>query len=239
MTKQGPLVLVIDDEPQMRRLLTAGFELQNYRILQAGTVKSGLEAAILHSPDLIILDLALPDGDGAQIVERFRGWSGSGVIVLSVIKDEAEKVRLLELGADDYVTKPFSMAELLARAKVVMRRHARAVSPDAVIGVGSLKVDLANRQVTRNGRAVQLSPKEFRLLNALALNQGKVLTHNQLLKEVWGGAGVEDVQYLRILVRKLRQKIEDDFERPAYIITELGVGYRLRNLEQHSRHDAG
>lgn len=234
MSSRTALVLIVDDEPQIRRLLRTGFELKNYKTIEAETVKSGLEAAVMHSPDLIILDLALPDGNGAEIVERFRGWSGSGIIVLSVTKEEAEMVRLLELGADDYITKPFGMAELLARAKVVLRRPAQAVTPDAVITVGDLRIDLANRHLSRAGCEVVLAPKEFRLLNALALNQGKVLTHQQLMKEVWGEDGIQDVRYLRILVRKLRSKVEDDCDRPLYILTELSVGYRLTTADQYA-----
>jgi two-component system KDP operon response regulator KdpE len=220
-------VLVIDDEVQIRRFLRAGFELENFSVSEAETGEAGIRSATLKPPDLIILDLGLPDMDGAGVLERLRAWSQVPLIVLSVRSNEEEKVRLLELGADDYVVKPFGMAELLARARAALRRHGRAARGDPIVNFGPLTVDLARRMVSLSGAPVSLTPKEYRLLQVLTQHAGNVVTHQHLLKEVWGTPHVEDVHYLRIFVRKLRQKIEPDPERPVILLTELGVGYRL------------
>jgi two-component system KDP operon response regulator KdpE len=222
-----PVVLVIDDEVQIRRFLRAGFELEGFIVNEAANAAEGLRAATLRPPDLMILDLALPDQDGADVVERLRAWSSIPVIVLSVRADEAEKVRLLELGADDYVVKPFGMAELLARARAALRRHTRGPAPASSVNVERLKIDFARRIVTLDGTRLTLTPKEYRLLQILAQHAGSVVTHQHLLKEVWGQRHVHDTHYLRIFVRKLRQKIEADPNRPRILLTELGVGYRL------------
>lgn len=229
----APLVLVVDDEPQIRRFLRAGFELQDFRVIEAATAKEAIDMAVMRSPDLVVLDLGLPDADGSKVLETLRSWSSNAIIVLSVRDDETEKVRLFEHGADDYVVKPFGMAELLARARVVLRRIALRTAPEPVIRVGALSLDFAQRLVGLNGRAVALSPKEFALLRALAAHHGKVLTHRQLMKEIWPRSPGEDVQYLRILMKKLRDKIEPDPARPIYLVTELAVGYRLRTQEQY------
>ena len=222
-----PVVLIIDDEVQIRRFLRAGFELAEFSVLEADNAEDGLRTVTLRPVDLVVLDLGLPDLDGAVIVERIRSWSTVPIIILSVRSSEEEKVRLLELGADDYVVKPFGMAELLARARAALRRQSRGADGVHAVKIGSLLVDLATRAVSLDGKRLQLSPKEYRLLQILAQHSGNVVTHQQLLKEVWGIKHVQDAHYLRIFVRKLRQKIEKDPTQPRILVTELGVGYRL------------
>ena len=223
----APNVLVVDDEVQIRRFLRSGFELDGYSVAEAENGREAIRAATLRPTDLIILDLGLPDLDGSQVLERVRSWSNVPIIILSVKSSEMEKVRLFELGADDYVTKPFGMAELLARSKVVLRRKARATTGDSVIRIDNLKIDLAARNVFLGDERLTLTPKEYRLLQILAQYPGNVVTHQELLKEIWGLPHVNDTHYLRIVVRKLRQKIETDPNRPCILLTELGVGYRL------------
>jgi two-component system KDP operon response regulator KdpE len=227
MSRPASVALVIDDEIQIRRFLRAGFELEGFNVQEAACGAEGIRAATLRPVDLVIVDLALPDMDGSEIVERLRSWSGVPIIVLSVRSSEEEKVRLLELGADDYVVKPFGMAELLARARAALRRQARGSGGEPVVRAGPLSIDLAARLVTLNSAQVQLSPKEYRLLQVLAQHAGNVVTHQHLLKNVWGVTHVEDAHYLRILVRKLRHKIEEVPTEPKILLTELGVGYRL------------
>lgn len=229
MANRTPLtVLIVDDENQVRRFLRAGFELEGYQVHEAVTGGEGIKTATLRALDLVVVDLELPDMDGSDVIERIRSWSQVPVIVLSVRATEDEKVRLLELGADDFVVKPFGMAELLARAKAALRRYERSTGAQSVVSVGRLTVDLARRATRVGGVEIQLTPKEFRLLQVLAQSQGKVVTQQHLLREVWGPAHIEDAHYLRILVRKLRQKIEPDPTRPSHVLTDLGVGYRLR-----------
>ena len=227
MAKPPPAVLVIDDEIQIRRFLRAGFELDGCTVDEADSAMEGIRSATFKPPDLIILDLGLPDLDGAEVLDRLRAWSSVPLIVLSVRSNEEEKVRLLELGADDYVVKPFGMAELLARAHAALRRHVRVATSDPVIRIGPLTIDFAGRSVSRAGVALSLTPKEYRLLQMLAQHAGNVMTHQHLLKEVWGASHQHDTHYLRIFVRKLRSKIEPDPARPSILFTELGVGYRL------------
>lgn len=227
MNRQSPIALVVDDEVQIRRFLRAGFELEEFVVHDAATGAEGLRIATLKVVDIIIVDLGLPDMDGAELVQRVRSWSTVPIIVLSVRSSEEEKVRLLELGADDYVVKPFGMAELLARARAAMRRHTRGTIGEPVVKAGPLAIDLARRVVSLDGSEVQLSPKEYRLLQVLAQHAGNVVTHQHLLKEVWGLTHVNDGHYLRILVRKIRSKIERDPTQPRLLTTELGVGYRL------------
>jgi two-component system KDP operon response regulator KdpE len=227
MAKPLPAVLVIDDEVQIRRFLRAGFELDGFVVHEADSAMEGIRAATLKPPDLVILDLGLPDTDGADVLERLRSWSSVPVIVRSVRSNEDEKVRLFELGADDYVVKPFGMAELLARARAALRRHVRAATGESVIKLGSITIDFAARSVTRSGAPLALTPKEYRLLQVLAQHAGNVVTHQHLLREVWGSSHQHDTHYLRVFVRKLRSKIEADPTRPAILLTELGVGYRL------------
>ncbi|MFN3658346.1 MAG: response regulator [Pseudolabrys sp.] len=226
MTDTSPAVLIIDDDVQIRRFLRAGFDLEHFRVFEEETAAAGLRSATLRTPDLVVVDLNLPDMDGGAIVERLRTWSTVPIIVLSVRASDEDKVRLLESGADDYVVKPFSMAELLARARAALRRHTRA-SPGHVLTIDGLSIDLANRTVFRNGERVPLSRKEYRLLQLLAQHAGNVVTHNTLLKEIWGMRDLNNAHYLRILVRRLRSKIEQNPKQPRILVSELGVGYRL------------
>ena len=227
MSERGQVVLIVDDEIQIRRFLRTGFELNDFSVLEAGTGADAIRQATLQPVDILIVDLALPDMDGSQVVERVRSWSRVPIIVLSVRSNEAEKVRLLELGADDYVVKPFGMAELMARVRVVLRRQMRATSGESRVKAGPLTIDLAARAVLLNGTRLTLTPKEYRLLQVLAQHAGNVVTHQHLLKEVWGTIHVHDTHYLRIFMRKLRQKIEPEPNTPRILLTELGVGYRL------------
>jgi two-component system, OmpR family, KDP operon response regulator KdpE len=227
MSDVPPVVLVIDDEPQIRRFLRAGFDLEHFTVLEEETGEAGLRTATLRQLDLIVLDLNLPDMDGASIVERIRSWSAVPIIVLSVRASDDDKVRLLEAGADDYVVKPFSMAELLARARTALRRQARGAKGEPVVKLGALTIDLAARAVFNDGARIVLSPKEYRLLQVLAQHAGNVVTHNILVREVWGARHLQNSHYLRILVRKLRRKIERDPKQPRVLVSELGVGYRL------------
>jgi two-component system KDP operon response regulator KdpE len=227
MSERGQVVLIVDDEIQIRRFLRTGFELNDFSVLEAGVGADAIRQATLQPIDILIVDLALPDMDGSQVVERVRSWSRVPIIVLSVRSSEAEKVRLLELGADDYVVKPFGMAELMARVRVVLRRQLRATSGESRVKAGPLTIDLAARAVLLNGTRLTLTPKEYRLLQVLAQHAGNVVTHQHLLKEVWGTIHVHDTHYLRIFMRKLRQKIEPEPNTPRILLTELGVGYRL------------
>jgi len=226
-----PSVLVVDDEIQIRRFLRTGFELDGFTVQEAETGADALRSATLKPSDLVILDLGLPDVDGAEVLERLRSWSSVPLIVLSVRGSEAEKVRLLELGADDYVVKPFGMAELLARAHSAMRRQLRTARGEPVVRFGPLAIDFTARAVFVNEARLTLTPKEYRLLQILAQHSGNVVTHQFLLREVWGNEHVDDTHYLRIFVRKLRRKIEADPTQPRILLTELGVGYRLASNE--------
>jgi len=232
MTAARPRVLVVDDEPQIRRFLRLGLDGHGYEVLEAETAEAALRSAATGRPELVVLDLGLPDREGFDVLAALREWSRVPVIVLSVRSREEEKVRAFELGADDYVVKPFGMAELLARIRAALRRRVEAEAPAPVFRAGALEVDLVRRLVRVSGRAVRLSPKQYRLLQVLVAHAGKVITHGQLLAEVWGPAHREDVHYLRVFVQKLRRQIEEDPARPVYLITELGVGYRLRAPDQ-------
>lgn len=227
---EGARILVVDDEPQIRKFLRLGLEGHGYGVHEAGTAEAALRAAVAHPPELVVLDLGLPDREGFEVLSALREWSRAPVIVLSVRNREGEKVRAFDLGADDYVVKPFGMPELLARVKAALRRQVAVAEP--VFRVGGLEVDLAHRLVRVEGAEVRLSPKQYRLLQVLVANAGKVVTHRQLLGEVWGAAHRDDVQYLRVFVRKLRDRLEADPARPRYLLTELGVGYRLRTPDQ-------
>ena len=231
MTPPGPLVLVIEDEPQMRRFLRPGLEGQGYRVVEATTAREGLDLASSHNPDLVILDLGLPDGDGFSVTRRLREWSAAPIVVVSARGQEPDKVAALDAGADDYVTKPFGMGELLARLRVA-ERHSARFKPEAgepVFAAGSLRVDLATRRVFHDGQEVHLTALEYKLLAALVRHADKVVTHRQLLKEVWGPTSVNETQYLRVYMAQLRHKIESDPARPTLLMTETGVGYRLRS----------
>jgi two-component system, OmpR family, KDP operon response regulator KdpE len=228
MNKPSNVVLLIEDEPKIRRFLRAGFEIHGFYVLDAENGADGLKTATFNSPDLIILDLALPDLHGTEVLERLRSWSNVPVIILSVVSNEDEKVRLLQAGADDYVVKPFGMAELLARSEAALRRYFKTATENPVVMAGPLSIDLVNRTVLLNKSQIRLTRKEYRLLHILATHVGLVVTHDHLLKEIWSGNQHENIQYLRILVRKLRQKIEIDPNDPHLLVTESGVGYRLQ-----------
>jgi two-component system, OmpR family, KDP operon response regulator KdpE len=219
-------VLVIDDEAQIRRFLRTGFELHGYTVIEAEDATAGLKAAIAEEPHVIVLDLNLPDAEGSEVLERIRTWLNVPVIVLSIQADEHQKVRLLRLGADDYVVKPFGISELLARCEGALRRHLRASGKDPVVRAGPLSIDVVARTVTLQGRRVQLTRKEQQLLFALATHAGLVVTHQQLLWDIWH-SDASNIQYLRVLVRKLREKIELDATRPRLIVSESAIGYRL------------
>jgi two-component system, OmpR family, KDP operon response regulator KdpE len=229
MSRPANVVLLIEDEAKIRRFLRAGFELQGFSVIEAENAADGLKAATFSTPDLIILDLMLPDLHGSEVLERLRSWSNVPVIVVSVVSGEEEKVRLLQAGADDYVVKPFSMAELLARSEAALRRYFKSETESPVVVAGPLSVDLVARTVSLNERPIRLTRKEYRLLHILAMHIGLVVTHDQLLKDIWSGNQRDNIQYLRILVRKLRQKIETDPNRPRLLVTESGVGYRLQS----------
>ena len=223
------VVLVVDDEPPIRRFLRAGLEGQGYTLVEAATGSEGLAHAATRSPDLVLLDLGLPDIDGFEIVRRIREWSAMPIIVLTARGQESDKIQALDAGADDYVTKPFAMGELLARMRVALRhRLATAAGDDGVVAAGDLTIALARRVATVRGAELRLTPIEYRLLTALARHLGRVLTHEQLLREVWGPGYTTQHHYLRVYMAQLRHKIELDPARPRLLITEPGVGYRLR-----------
>jgi len=221
-----PLILIVDDEPQIRRLLTVTLEANAYRVLAAASGHEGVVLAAQHRPALVILDLGLPDLSGQEVLRRLREWSHTPVIVLSVQDDEKGKVAALDAGADDYVTKPFNTDELLARLRVALRRSAKTEEA-AVVNAKNLVVDLATRRVTVSGKEVKLSKIEYDLLRLLARHAGKVLTHRQILNEVWGPGHENDTHYLRVYIAHLREKLEANPESPELILTELGVGYRF------------
>ncbi|MGH7045597.1 MAG: response regulator [Stellaceae bacterium] len=223
-----PAVLVVDDEPPIRRLLRTTLAAAGYRVAEAENAADGLRALGADKPDLVILDLGLPDRGGIELIGEIRRSSRVPIIVLSARHDERSMVEALDLGADDYVAKPFGMAELMARLRAALRHAFHAQGELPVFLSGDLAVDLVRRQVTRGGGEIRLSPKEFDLLRHLVMHAGKVLTHRHLLREVWGPAQADEVQYLRVLIRGLRQKLEPDPARPSHILTEPGVGYRLQ-----------
>jgi two-component system KDP operon response regulator KdpE len=230
MDGSAPLVLLIEDEPQMRRFLRTALESNDYRLVEAGTAREGLAHAAARNPDVILLDLGLPDRDGLEVARELREWSGTPIIVISARGQEADKVKALDLGADDYLTKPFGVEELLARIRVSLRHAARppGAVPEPIFESGELRVDLPNRRVWRAGKEVHLTPTEYKLLVTLVRHAGKVLTHRMLLKEVWGPNYVNQAHYVRVYLAQLRQKIEADPARPRLLLTEPGVGYRLK-----------
>ncbi|MGZ6545394.1 MAG: response regulator [Actinomycetota bacterium] len=219
-------VLVVDDEPQIRRALRTSLEAHGYEVAAVGTGEEGVLYVADSAPDLVFLDLGLPDMDGTEVVRRVRAFSAVPVIVLSVREGPQDKVGALDAGADDYVTKPFAMEELLARARAALRRPAAAEPAPPILTFDGLVVDLARRLVTRDGDVVHLTPTEYSLLEALATNPGKLLTHQWLLRKVWGQGYGSETTYLRTYVRALRRKLGDDASAPALILTEPGVGYR-------------
>jgi two-component system, OmpR family, KDP operon response regulator KdpE len=225
----GRLVLVIEDEPQVLRFLRASLSAHGYRLVEATTGEQGLVEAGMRAPDLVLLDLGLPDVDGVDVARRLREWSAVPIVVLSARGQESDKIRALDAGADDYLTKPFGIGELLARMRVALRHAARiaAGAGESVVETGELRVDLAARRVLVRGEEVRLTRTEYNLLAALAKHAGKVLTHRQLLKEVWGPGSADQSHYLRVYMGQLRHKLEENAARPRYLLTETGVGYRL------------
>ncbi|MBK9713530.1 MAG: response regulator [Kouleothrix sp.] len=230
MTETEPLILVIEDELAIRRFLRATLPSHGYRVLEAGTGRDGLAQAAAARPDLIILDLGLPDIDGLEITRSLREWSEVPIIVLSARGQERDKIAALDAGADDYLTKPFGVGELLARLRVALRHALRVAkeASDGVFTVGSVRVDLVRRQVFVGEADVHLTPIEYKILTTLIKHAGKVVTHNQILKEVWGPAYADETPYLRVYMGQLRHKLEADPARPRYLVTEPGVGYRLK-----------
>ena len=230
----SPTVVIIEDEPQIRRFVRAALEAEGWQVHEADTAKKGLTEAGTRKPDLLVLDLGLPDGDGLDVIRDVRGWSGVPIIVLSARSDEADKIAALDAGADDYLTKPFGVGELLARVRANLRRPRGATGEgagqedaDPVFRFGEVAVDRHARVVRRSGAEVHLTPIEYRLLCVLMANAGRVLTHRQLLKEVWGPSHVDQSHYLRIYMGHLRQKLEADPTQPVHLLTETAVGYRL------------
>jgi two-component system KDP operon response regulator KdpE len=221
------LVLVVDDEPQILRALQTNLRGAGYEVATAATAGQALSTAAMRPPDAVILDLVLPDGSGVEVCRELRSWSSAPILVLSVVGDENEKVAALDAGADDYVQKPFGIDELLARLRALLRRAIPSGEP--VLEVGELAIDLEKRLVTVGGRRVQLTPNEFDLLRVLAQNEGKLMTHPAILREVWGPAYSTESHYLHVYISQLRRKLEDDPARPRYLLTEAGAGYRLVN----------
>lgn len=220
-------VLIVEDEKEIRRFLRTALEAESLRVHEAETLQRGLLEAATRKPDLVILDLGLPDGDGIDFIRDFRQWSQTPIVVLSARSDEQVKIDALDAGADDYLSKPFGIGELQARLRVVLRRHASLAQPDPVYQFSNITVDLATRRITRDGAEIHLTPIEFRLLATLLNNHGKVLTQRQLLNQVWGPNAVEHSHYLRIYMGHLRQKLENDPARPSHLLTETGIGYRF------------
>jgi len=221
----GARILVVDDEPQILRALELKLHGAGYAVDTAKTASEGMMKASMRPPEAIILDVLLPDGRGTDVCRQIRSWSAVPILVLSAVGEEQEKIAALDAGADDYVTKPFSGDELLARLRAALRRV--APTPDRVLVVGALQIDLAKRAVTMDGGPVQLTPIEYDLLRLLATNQGKLLTHPTILREIWGPAFREESNYLHVYISHLRRKLEPDPARPKYILTQAGVGYRL------------
>jgi two-component system KDP operon response regulator KdpE len=228
MTAHRPSVVVVEDEPQIRRFVRGALESEGCQVFEAETFKKGLVEAGTRKPDLVVLDLGLPDGDGVDFIRDLRGWSGVPVVVLSARSDEQDKIEALDAGADDYLTKPFGVGELLARVRASLRRASRrGEEGETVIAFSDVAIDLVNRVVKRAAVDVHLTPIEYRLLAFVTAQPGKVLTHRQILREVWGPSHVESSHYLRIYMGHLRHKLEVDPAQPRHFITETGVGYRF------------
>jgi len=219
-------ILIIDDEPQIRKLLNVSLKAQGFLAEEAASGQDGINQAAIFKPDLMIVDLGLPDIDGKEVVRQIREWSNAPIIILTARDQEQEKIDALDAGADDYVAKPFGMGELMARVRVCLRRMATGDN-DPLLICGGLTVDLSQRRVSVDGREIKLTPTEYEIIKLLAQNAGRVMTHKQLLKAVWGNSNYSDTHYVRVYVGMLRRKIENDPAQPKYIITESGIGYRL------------
>src|ERR1700693_2643684 len=230
MTQDRGLILLIEDEPQVRRFLRASLQSEGYRLVEAETGEDGLRQAATCNPELVLLDLGLPDLDGLEVIKKLREWTRLPIIILSARGQDQDKIRALDLGADDYLTKPFSAGELLARIRVGLRHSAvqGAGQQEPVFTFDNLKVDLSKRQVFLDDKEIHMTPIEYRLLNVLVRNAGKVITHTQLLREVWGPQYVDQISYLRVYMTQLRHKLEKDPTRPRFFINEPGIGYRLK-----------
>jgi two-component system KDP operon response regulator KdpE len=230
MADDKELILLIEDEPQMRRFLRITLQTQGYRLIESATAQDGLMQATTRNPDVVLLDLGLPDLDGLEVTKRLREWNQTPIIVISAREQEQDKVKALDAGADDYLTKPFNASELLARIRVALRHAVRNNSDrkEPVFTLRNLRVDLAQRRVFVSDEEVHLTPIEYKLLMVLVRHAGKVITHTQLLKEVWGPAQVNEVQYLRVYMTQLRHKLETDPARPRFLMNEPGIGYRLK-----------
>jgi two-component system KDP operon response regulator KdpE len=228
MSNPTPVVLLVEDEPQIRRFVRSAMEQEGWQVFEAAGMQRGLIDAGTRQPDLVILDLGLPDGDGIDFIIDLRRWSAVPVIVLSARAGESDKIKALDAGADDYLSKPFGVGELLARVRSTLRRQRQtAAGGDGLIQFGDVKLDLKARLVTRDGQAVRLTPTEYRLLAVLATNAGRVVTSLQLLREVWGPSHADDGHYVRVYMGHLRQKLEADPAQPRHLLTETAVGYRL------------
>jgi two-component system KDP operon response regulator KdpE len=227
----APLVLIIEDEESLTKFLRLSLASDGFRVVDAGTAADGLAQAAAHNPDIVLLDLGLPDMDGMVVTQRLRAWTQTPIIVISARGNEQDKVTALDAGADDYLTKPFGKSELTARIRVALRRAARSESGsgDGVVTVGELRLDAIRREVSVGSKEVRLTPIEYKLLATLMKNAGKVMTHRQLLTEVWGPVHAKETQYLRVYMNNLRHKIEREPARPRYLVTEAGVGYRLKD----------
>ena len=226
MSNKTP-VLVVDDEAAILRFLKPALEANNYEMTSAGTVADATKRIAAESPDIVLLDLGLPDGDGKEVIKRAREWSDVPIIVLSARERETEKIESLDLGADDYINKPFNVGELLARMRAALRHRMQRKAEVPVLRVGNIEVDAVRRRANRAGAELKLTPKEFELLSFRSRHAGRVLTHRQILTAVWGPAHTEDTQYLRVYVGQLRQKIEEHADDPRIILTEPGIGYRI------------
>ena len=224
-----PVVIVVEDEKLIRRFVRSSLEEEGCRVVEAGTSAQGLLECGSHKPDLVVLDLGLPDGNGVDFIRDLRAWSDVPILVLSARSHENDKIQALDVGADDYLTKPFGVGELRARARALLRRQSRGgEGATPIIEFGDVQVDLSRRVVTRGGEAEHLTPIEYRLLGVMLANTGKVMTQRHLLRDVWGPSSVESNHYLRVYVSHLRQKLEDDPTQPKYLLTETGVGYRFQ-----------
>jgi len=228
MTEPTPIALLVEDEPQIRRFVRSALEAEGWQVFEAETLQRGLTDAGTRKPDLVILDLGLPDGDGVDFIVDVRGWSSVPIIVLSARTNEADKIRALDAGADDYLSKPFGVGELLARVRSTLRRLRQpSLTANSAIQFGDVKVDLKARLVTKANEIIHLTPIEYRLLSVLVMNAGRVVTNPQLLREVWGPSHSESGHYIRIYMGHLRQKLEDNPTEPKFLLTEIAVGYRL------------